>query len=279
MDNFVAFDFETASGKNPCSIGAVEYMGGQVVDKFYSLINPEIEKFNPFTINIHGIRPSDVIDERNFGEIWDDLKNFIKGKVLVAHNLPFDLSVLNYSMNRYGIYESIEESYCTLKLSRKFLDLPNYKLSTVASYYSFRQENHHNALEDAMICGQVFLKLLEYSGKFENQTTSNKKAYNQNNHKISSVDHYEFRKLIDRSLSEASEAFVSKRIVISGIFSFITREELKMIIERHGGKVSSSISSKTSFLVAGDKMGPSKLAKAESLGVTMISEQEFLNMI
>ncbi len=67
--------------------------------------------------------------------------------------------------------------------------------------------------------------------------------------------------------------------VVSGVFTKVSRNELKKLIEDNGGKVSSSISSKTSFLVAGDKMGPSKLAKAESLGVTMISEQEFLNLI
>jgi len=64
--------------------------------------------------------------------------------------------------------------------------------------------------------------------------------------------------------------------VISGVFHEISRKELKELIEKNGGKVSSSISSKTSFLIAGDKMGPSKLAKAEKLGITMLTETDFL---
>ncbi|WP_412985441.1 NAD-dependent DNA ligase LigA [Pontimicrobium sp. IMCC45349] len=67
--------------------------------------------------------------------------------------------------------------------------------------------------------------------------------------------------------------------VVSGVFTQVSRNELKKLIEDNGGKVSSSISSKTSYLVAGDKMGPSKRAKAESLSIAIITEQDFLNMI
>lgn len=67
--------------------------------------------------------------------------------------------------------------------------------------------------------------------------------------------------------------------VVSGVFESVSRDELKKLIEDNGGKVSSSISSKTSFLVAGEKMGPSKKSKAEDLKVSIISEKDFLNMI
>jgi len=69
-----------------------------------------------------------------------------------------------------------------------------------------------------------------------------------------------------------------KTFVVSGVFE-MPRNELKKQIEQNGGKVGSSISSKTSYLVAGDKMGPSKRAKAEGLNIPIISEQEFLNML
>jgi len=67
--------------------------------------------------------------------------------------------------------------------------------------------------------------------------------------------------------------------VVSGVFTKVTRTELKKLIENNGGKVSSSISKKTSYVVAGDKMGPSKKTKAEGLGVPLISEDDFLVMI
>ncbi|GGG42874.1 NAD-dependent DNA ligase LigA [Bizionia arctica] len=67
--------------------------------------------------------------------------------------------------------------------------------------------------------------------------------------------------------------------VVSGVFHSVSRDELKKLIEDNGGKVSSSISSKTSYIVAGDNMGPSKKEKAEKLNITLISEIEFLEMV
>lgn len=68
-------------------------------------------------------------------------------------------------------------------------------------------------------------------------------------------------------------------IVISGVFTHHSREEYKAIIEQHGGKNVGSISSKTSFILAGDNMGPSKLQKAEKLGIKIVNEEEFLSML
>ena len=68
-------------------------------------------------------------------------------------------------------------------------------------------------------------------------------------------------------------------IVISGVFSHHSRDEYKLMIEQHGGKNIGSISSKTSFILAGDNMGPAKLQKAEKLGIKIVSEEEFLNSL
>ncbi|MFZ2340998.1 MAG: NAD-dependent DNA ligase LigA [Bacteroidales bacterium] len=74
------------------------------------------------------------------------------------------------------------------------------------------------------------------------------------------------------------DALKGKTIVISGVFSRHTRDEYKDLIERNGGKNSSSISGNTSFILAGDNMGPSKREKAEELGIKIIGEDEFLRM-
>lgn len=76
-----------------------------------------------------------------------------------------------------------------------------------------------------------------------------------------------------------SDKLDGKTFVISGVFESVSREELQRIIVSHGGKVVSSISAKLSYLVAGDKMGPSKLEKANKLGITILSEDEFLGMV
>ena len=76
-----------------------------------------------------------------------------------------------------------------------------------------------------------------------------------------------------------SDLLKDKTIVISGVFNYHSRDEYKALIERHGGKNSGSISAKTSFVLAGDNMGPAKREKAQELGVRLVSETEFLEMI
>ncbi len=80
-------------------------------------------------------------------------------------------------------------------------------------------------------------------------------------------------------LQNQTNKLEGKAIVVSGVFHQMSRNELKKAIEDNGGKVSSSISKKTSFIVAGDNMGPSKLTKAQNLGIDIISEEDFINMI
>ena len=74
-----------------------------------------------------------------------------------------------------------------------------------------------------------------------------------------------------------SETFAGQTIVISGVFHTISRDELKELLARHGARVGSSISGKTSLLIHGENMGPAKLAKAEQLGIKMMTEEQFFD--
>ncbi len=85
--------------------------------------------------------------------------------------------------------------------------------------------------------------------------------------------------LEENQSSKISTKLEGKSFVISGVFSKYSRDELKDLIEKHGGKNVSSVSSNTDFVLAGENMGPSKLKKAEDLGISVIGEDEFLNMI
>lgn len=85
--------------------------------------------------------------------------------------------------------------------------------------------------------------------------------------------------LSEEQLANQTEKLKDKTFVVSGVFHTVSRNELKKLIEDNGGKVSSSISSKTTFIVAGDNMGPSKKEKAEKLEIPIISEAQFLEMV
>ena len=85
--------------------------------------------------------------------------------------------------------------------------------------------------------------------------------------------------IIEKINPNATEKFLGKTFVVSGVFSVFSRDELKKAIEDNGGKVGSSISAKTDFVVAGENMGPAKLEKATKLNVSIISEDQFIRML
>ena len=80
-------------------------------------------------------------------------------------------------------------------------------------------------------------------------------------------------------MSEYTDKLAGKSIVISGVFAHHSRDEYKEMIEKNGGKNVGSISKKTSFILAGENMGPSKLEKAGKLGIQIMSEDEFLKLL
>ena len=86
-------------------------------------------------------------------------------------------------------------------------------------------------------------------------------------------------KISETELTGQTDILKSNVFVVSGVFIKVTRNQLKLLIEKNGGRVGSSISKKTNYVIAGDKMGPSKKVKAENFGITILSEDEFLSMI
>ncbi len=86
-------------------------------------------------------------------------------------------------------------------------------------------------------------------------------------------------KIIEKFNPNATDKLLGKTFVVSGVFEIFSRDDLKKSIEDNGGKVGSSISSKTDYVIAGDNMGPAKLEKANQLGIAIISENDFIKMI
>ena len=105
-------------------------------------------------------------------------------------------------------------------------------------------------------------------------------AQDENKQLIADLQEIGLQMEVDEQTQQAgSEALKGKTIVISGTFTAFSRDELKNIIELHGGKNTGSIAKNASFIVAGENMGPAKKEKADALGVPMLSEQEFIELI
>jgi len=85
--------------------------------------------------------------------------------------------------------------------------------------------------------------------------------------------------IVEKFNPDATDLLIGKTFVVSGVFELFSRDDLKKSIEDNGGKVGSSISAKTDYVIAGDNMGPAKLEKANQLGIPIISEHDFVDMI
>ena len=94
MKDFAAIDFETANNERTsvCSIGVIIVRNGEIVDSFYSLIQPEPNYYNYWCTQVHGLKEEDTEDAPIFPEVWKQIAPLIEGLPLVAHNKAFDES-------------------------------------------------------------------------------------------------------------------------------------------------------------------------------------------
>lgn len=156
----LAIDFETASAKrfSPCSVGLAWISGGAIVASAQRLIRPHgTVSFNPFNTRIHHIAPQDVAAEPEFPQVWAEMVPHIAGKLLLAHNAAFDISVLRQTLDLYGLPYPKASYVCTCRMAQVLWPaLPNHKLSTVADFLGLDLE-HHIACSDAVAAGGIAL--------------------------------------------------------------------------------------------------------------------------
>lgn len=155
--DYVAIDFETANEQlcSACSIGIVAVKNDKVIESGHFLINPEMS-FSDYNITIHQITPEDVLNEPNFGEVWQNIKKYFDDEIIFAHSASFDVAVLKALIERYSLDVPNIKVGCTLKIAQKIwkTTLPNCKLNTLSHYLGV-EHDHHNALSDAIICTEI----------------------------------------------------------------------------------------------------------------------------
>ena len=121
MKDFAAIDFETANNERSsvCSVGVVIVRDGEIVDSFYSLIQPEPNYYNYWCSQVHGLCQEDTEDAPVFPKVWAQIEPLIEGLPLVAHNKPFDEGCLKAVFRVYQMDYPDYEFYDTLAASRK----------------------------------------------------------------------------------------------------------------------------------------------------------------
>ena len=163
--DFVVVDVEATGAKTPpnrlIELGAFRIRCGRIVDKFMSLVNPEIP-IPRFVASLTGISNEMVRRAPVFAEVAPQLLDFVSDSVLVAHNAPFDTSFLNHEISRvYPGHRMVNPHLCTVRLSRRALPaLSNHRLDTIADHFSIPIASRHRAGSDALATAEIFLRLI-----------------------------------------------------------------------------------------------------------------------
>ena len=165
--NFIAIDFETATGKRAsiCEAGICVVRNGEVTKTRSWLVRPQGNRYSYWNMQIHGIRPHDTINSPEFPEVWAEICEYLKEiPVLVAHNAAFDIGCIRHSLELYGMEKPDITYYCSLRAARKLYNFGCNSLDYLCDQFKIPYGQHHRAGDDAEMCARLFLTELEDAG-------------------------------------------------------------------------------------------------------------------
>lgn len=256
--NFVAIDVETATSKGGiCQIGIVEVKEGLIVKEKSFLISPPRNEYELKNIRIHGITPEMTASCYILPAFWDEILEMTNNKVLVGHNIAFDISQLDKDCHTYSLdFLDPARTECTCWLHGRA------KLLDVCDHYGIDIHNHHDALDDARASALCYLNYLKAGIK---KPVVEKKQRPKKMFENLAVSHDTLMKDLD-SVTNKDTIFYDKKVVVTGVFSrYPKREDLAQLMKSYGADINTCISKKTDIVVVGSACGSSKLSKVAEL--------------
>ena len=160
MSEYVVLDFETANPQrvSACSVGGCIISGGEIVDRFASLIKPPTDYFAPINVAIHHITPDMVASAPTFADLFPKFLARVQGRTVLAYS-KFDRSVINALLDHVGEWCDYDYVDVCALAKEKLPSLKNHKLPTVVKALGLGDFNHHDAAADAEMCAKIFLAL------------------------------------------------------------------------------------------------------------------------
>lgn len=272
-EKFVAIDFEhlTQNHETACSVGMVKVINSVIVQEFYSLIKPAPDERTTLNTHVHGITEEMCADAPTFEELLPFMEQFTAGCLLVAHHHGTEKYVLEKACRYYGHTDSplYEPS---------FIDTFRYTdkgLQDSCKQLGIELKEHHNALEDARACAELYIKL---QGREPIKPKPN--AFSALGYEKRNPDLYEL--LPDEELERTDTPFYHKHIITSGQFKAFPnrRNDLLRKLQLLGAINLKGVTKATEWAILGDEAGGSKMKKlADMENVRYIYEEELMSML
>lgn len=262
-NTFTAIDFETATPDGyACQLGIVDVVDGSIVDEKEFLIQPPKNEYAKMNSLVHGLTSASTIDSPTFADLWQEIKPCFENKVLVAHNLPFDMNVLRKNIEYYNLDDvNLKDAICSC------CNYDKIGLFSACQYFGIELDAHHNALADAKACANLMLAYRQHMGEEFTIPYIKEPSYR----KIASENFIQDLS----SVKECDTVFYNKKVVISGVFEdWPVRNDLAAKLKSLGANVQSAVSKTTDILIIGNNPGPAKLQQAQQYEIKIIEEKE-----
>lgn len=292
-DTFVSIDFETLYSQrvSACSIGMVKFVNGEIADRYYSLIRPPFDyegKKGGVLTWVHGFTEEMLQDERTFDEILPEIESFVGELPLVAHNCCVERACIHDAAEYYGMKSSLDidnilDTYPISYVVEEKLDsviegAGTHSLDAVCRRFGIEEMKHHNALDDAEMCGKlmvVFHKILNNEINIElNIPYESRQSLSKESKKINPEDRVQRADLGNVK----DNPFKNKVVVLTG-FAKCDSQLYAHQLNELGAIIKDAVNKKTNILITGYNAGPSKLKKAEEFGVQIIPENELQELL
>ncbi|WP_407445462.1 TerD family protein [Rhodococcus sp. (in: high G+C Gram-positive bacteria)] len=277
---WVVVDVET-SGLRPnahrvLSVAALALReDGSVEREFSSLVDPGGD---PGPVHVHNLTRERLAGAPRFEDIASELADILDGGTVVAHNASFDYGFLDAEFRRAGKTLPVQQRLCTLALSRRLdLDLPNYRLSTLAEHWQIQQLQAHDAYDDARVLTEIFLRSAGMAETLQLplpvvNCRSSKSVYPASVTRVP-CQWKNPGKLTDAGLVQGM------KVVISGSTT-TPRPTLAKRLTEAGLDVLNQVSRQTSVLVCNDPVvQTAKVRKAMAEGIPVISERHLDDLL
>ena len=262
--SFVAIDFETATSErsSACAVGVAVFEQGSATDKLRLLIRPPGNRYDPFNTRIHRIGASDTRRSPPFPEVWEQVAGMLEGRLVVAHNTAFDMSVLRRSAEHYGYEPAAFPFACTYRLSRSAMpDAGSWALAVMADEFGI-ELRHHDPLSDAHTAGLLLLALSSRFGMTHLELLE-RHGYRLGNCHLSGYESFSNATPASSSGSLSAKNFTprfqpdpegplfAKRIVFTGTLACMPRREAYQATVDAGAVPTESVSKRTDYVVVG----------------------------